>query len=270
MIAGRVKQRQEGRKMSRRILRIVSIFLCGMAMSSGCWESDAAAKDLPFRQGERMVYQARWGIVSAGQSVIEILSDETVNDVRAFHFAMTTTTNAALDLFYKVRERKDSWMDLNRMRSVLYKEKEEGNHPRDVVVTFDWAKRTVTRYEHGKAGDMISIPPGTIDPLGLFFFIRMSKIKLGDVLEFPVTDGKKYWDVRATVVRQERLTIGGKTYDTLLVMPDMKRIEDVFKKKDEQPDLMIWFSADDRQVPVKIESKVIIGTFVFELVSATF
>jgi hypothetical protein len=256
--------------MSRRILRIFSIFLCGMAMSSGCWESDAAAKDLPFRQGERMVYQARWGIVSAGQSVIEILPDETVNDVRAFHFAMTTTTNAALDLFYKVRERKDSWMDLNRMRSVLYKEKEEGNHPRDVVVTFDWAKRTVTRYEQGKAGDMISIPPGTIDPLGLFFFIRMSKIKLGDVLEFPVTDGKKYWDVRATVIRQERLTIGGKTYDTLLVMPDMKRLEDVFKKKDEQPDLMIWFSTDERQVPVKIESKVIIGTFVFELVSTTF
>jgi hypothetical protein len=270
MIAGRVKQRQEGRKMSRRILRIVSIFLCGMAMSSGCWESEATAKELPFRQGERMVYQARWGIVTAGQSVIEILPDETVNDVRAFHFAMTTTTNAALDLFYKVRERKDSWMDLNRMRSVLYKEKEEGNHPRDVVVTFDWAKRTVTRYEHGKVGDTISIPPGTIDPLGLFFFIRMNKLKVGDVLEFPVTDGKKYWDVRATVVRQEQLTIGGKTYDTLLVMPDMKRLEDVFKKKDEQPDLMIWFSTDERQVPVKIESKVIIGTFVFELVSATF
>jgi hypothetical protein len=256
--------------MPQCILRIVSIFLCGIAMSSGCWESDAAAKDLPFRQGERMVYQARWGIVSAGQSVIEILPDETVNNVRTYHFAMTTTTNAALDLFYKVRERKDSWMDLDRMRSVLYKEKEEGTHPRDVVVTYDWAKGTVTRYEYGKTGDTISIPPGTIDPLGLFFFIRMNKIKLGDVLEFPVTDGKKYWDVRATVVRQERLTIGGKTYDTLLVMPDMKRLEDVFKKKDEQPDLMIWFSTDERQVPVKIESKVIIGTFVFELVSATF
>jgi hypothetical protein len=33
---------------------------------------------------------------------------------------------------------------------------------------------------------------------------------------------------------------------------------------------MIWYSADDRQAPVKIESKVSIGTFGFELVSATF
>jgi hypothetical protein len=245
------------------------IVLCILAAFCGR-ESDALAKDLPFRQGEKMVYQARWGIVSAGQSVIEILPDETVNDVKTWHFAMTTTTNAGLDLIYKVREHKESYMDLTRMRTVLYKEKEAGNHPRDVVVTYDWAKGTVTRYENGKIGDTISVPAGTIDPLGLFFFIRMKKLKVGEVLEFPVTDGKKYWDTKATVVRKEQLTINGRTYDTFVVMPDMKRLEDVFKKKDEQPDLMVWFSADDRQVPVKIESKVIIGTFVFELVSSTF
>jgi hypothetical protein len=244
------------------------VFCVLMSFSGG--EIEALAKDLPFRQGEKMVYQARWGIVSAGQSVIEILPDETINDVKTWHFAMTTTTNAGLDLIYKVREHKESYMDLTRMRTVLYKEKEEGNHPRDVVVTYDWAKGTVTRTENGKVGDTISIPAGTIDPLGLFFFIRMKKLKVGEVLEFPVTDGKKYWDTKATVIRKEQLTINGKTYDTFVVMPDMKRLEDVFKKKDEQPDLMVWFSADVRQVPVKIESKVIIGTFVFELVSSTF
>jgi len=255
--------------MRRRLPGLVLIVLCVLAAISG-WDSDALAKDLPFRQGEKMVYQARWGFVSAGQSVIEILPDQIINDVGTWHFSMTTTTNAGMDLIYKVREHKESYMDLNRMRTVLYKEKEEGNHPRDVVVTYDWAKGTVTRTENGNVGDTISIPAGTIDPLGLFFFIRMNRLKLGDVLEFPVTDGKKHWDTKATVVRKEQLTINGKTYDTLLVMPDMKRIEDVFKKKDEQPDLMIWFSADERQVPVKIESKVIIGTFVFELVSTTF
>jgi len=254
----------------RRCLTGSAKIVCCVLVAFSCWGIDALAKDLPFRQGEKMVYQARWGIVSAGQSVIEILPDQIVNDVRTWHFSMTTTTNAGMDLIYKVRERKDSYMDLNRMRTVLYKEKEEGNHPRDVVVTYDWAKGTVTRYENGNMGDTISVPTGTIDPLGLFFFIRMNRLKVGEVLEFPVTDGKKHWDTKATVVRKEQLTINGKTYDTLLVMPDMKRLEDVFKKKDEQPDLMIWFSADDRQVPVKIESKVIIGTFVFELVSATF
>lgn len=160
------------------------IVLCVLAAFSG-WGSDALAKEPPFKQGEKMIYQARWGIISAGQSVIEILPDETVNDVRTWHFAMTTTTNGGMDLIYKVREHKESNMDLTRMRSVLYKEKEEGNHPRDVVVSYDWAKGTVTRYENGNRGDTISVPAGTIDPLGLFFFIRMKKLKVGEVLEFP-------------------------------------------------------------------------------------
>jgi hypothetical protein len=246
------------------------IFLSGAVLLCGLPVSGVAAKDLPFRQGEKMVYEARWGVVPAGHAVIEVLSDETVNDVKAWHFAMTTTTNAGLDLFYKVRERKDSFMDLSLQRTLLYKEKEEGNHPRDVIVNYDWAKGSVKRYENGNAGDTLSVPPGTIDPLGLFFYIRMNKLKPGQVLEFPVTDGKKYWNAKATVVRREPLTIGGKTRDTLLVIPDMKRLEDVFKQKDEEPDLKIWFSNDERQVPVRIESKVVIGTFVFELVSATF
>jgi hypothetical protein len=270
MIGRRVTTGQMEKKMSVTILRVIMIILCGLAAFSGYPESASAAKDLPFTQGERMVYQARWGVIPAGESVIEVLPDEIVNNVRTYHFAMTTTTNAALDLFYRVRERKDSYMDLKPMRTLLYKEREEGKHPRDVVVTYDWGNKTATRYDYGKAGNPISLIRGTIDPLGLFFFIRMNKLKMGDVLEFPVTDGKKRWDVKATVVREERLTINSKVYDTFLVIPDMQRLEDVFKKKDEQPDLKVWFSADERQIPVKIESKVIIGSFIFELVSATF
>jgi hypothetical protein len=105
--------------------------------------------------------------------------------------------------------------------------------------------------------------------LGLFFVIRMHRLKTGMVLEFTVTDGSTNYAVKATVLGMERLTIDGKAYDTFAVIPDMQRLENVFGKK-EEPDLKIWFSADEKQVPVKIESKVIIGTFVFELVSTTF
>ena len=35
------------------------IVLCVLAAFSG-WGSDALAKDPPFKQGEKMIYQARW------------------------------------------------------------------------------------------------------------------------------------------------------------------------------------------------------------------
>ncbi len=120
--------------MPRNSVRIALICL-GVGLLCILPESGAAAKGFPFRQGEKMIYQATWGIVPAGGSVIEVLPDETVNGVRAWHFAMTTTTNAGIDVFYKVRERKESFMDPTLQHTLLYKEKEEGNHPRDVVVT---------------------------------------------------------------------------------------------------------------------------------------
>jgi hypothetical protein len=49
----------------------------------------------------------------------------------------------------------------------------------------------------------------------------------------------------------------------------MDRLQGVVGKKGD-PALKIRFSADDEQVPVKIQSKVAVGNFIFELVSATY
>jgi len=38
-------------------------------------------------------------------------------------------------------------------------------------------------------------------------------------------------------------------------------------KKSENPQLRIWFSADEKKIPLKIHSKVGIVTFIFELAS---
>jgi hypothetical protein len=38
-------------------------------------------------------------------------------------------------------------------------------------------------------------------------------------------------------------------------------------KKGDVPQLKIWFTADDKRIPVKIQSKVKVGYFIFELVA---
>jgi Protein of unknown function (DUF3108) len=49
----------------------------------------------------------------------------------------------------------------------------------------------------------------------------------------------------------------------------MDRLQGVVGKKGD-PALKIWFSADDGQAPVKIQSKVAVGSFIFELMSVTY
>ena len=173
---------------------------------------------------------------------------------------MTTTTNSQVDVFYKVRERQDSYTDIPLTRTLQYRKKSTGNHPRDVVVTYDWKNRTATYASFGNAEKPVEILPGSFDPLALFFVIRTHRLNPGEVIEIPITDGKKCIAVRATVAGRETLTIDGKVYDTYLVIPDMERLQGVVSQKGD-PSLKIWFSADEEQVPVRIQSKVAGGEF---------
>jgi len=253
----------------RRLLWMITVFLCSLLVLAGGRESNAAAKTIPFRQGERMVYRAMWGYIPAGEAVIEVLPDAAVDGVTARHFAMTTTTNSQVDVFYKIRERQDSFTDIPMTRTLQYRKKSTGNHPRDVVVTYDWKNRTATYASFGNAEKPVEILPGSFDPLSLFFVIRTHRLKEGDVIEIPVTDGKKSIAVKATVAGRETLTIDGKVYDTFIVIPDMERLQGVVGKKGD-PALKIWFTADEKQAPVKFQSKLAVGSFIFELMSVTY
>ncbi|NPV03660.1 MAG: DUF3108 domain-containing protein [Syntrophaceae bacterium] len=253
--------------MMRRLFGVTTIVLCALTMLFG--EGAAATGALPFSEGERLVYRAMWGFIPAGEAVIEVLPDAAVNGSRARHFAMTTTTNSRVDLFYKIRERQDSFTDVAMTRTLQYRKKSTGDHPRDVIVTYDWKNRTATYASFGNAERPVEILPGSFDPLAIFFVIRTHRLRPGDVHEIPVTDGKKCIAVKATVAGRETVTIDGKVYDTFLVVPDMERLQGVVPRQDD-PSLKIWFTADERQLPVKIQSKVAIGSFVFELVSASF
>jgi hypothetical protein len=253
--------------MTKHLARIAAAVL--IASLALCAQAGAASKLLPFRQGERLVYRAVWGFIPAGEAVIEVLPDTSVDGARAHHFAMTTTTNSRVDLFYKIRERQDSFPDAAMTRTLQYRKKSTGDHPRDVIVTYDWKNRTATYASFGNAEKPVEILPGSFDPLAIFFVIRTHRLKPGDVIEIPVTDGKKCINLKAAVAGREAVTIDGQVYDTHLVIPDMERLQGVVPRKDD-PSLKIWFTADERQVPVKIQSRVAVGSFVFELISAKY
>lgn len=58
------------------------------------------------------------------------------------------------------------------------------------------------------------------------------------------------------------------TYDTYLIEPEIKQLDGVFEKS-KNAKIQVWVTADNRRMPVKIKSEVVVGSFVGELVSAT-
>ena len=69
------------------------------------------------------------------------------------------------------------------------------------------------------------------------------------------------------VISRQNLKVNGKIYDTFLVEPELKNVGGVFKKS-KKAKMQLWITADSKRIPVKIKSKVAVGTFFGELVSS--
>lgn len=219
----------------------------------------------PFHTGEKLTFELRWEGIPAGEAVLEVFPNKTIGTIEARHFGMRVKTNEFVDIFYKVREQLDAYTDTHLHHSVLYTEKHiAGNTKKDLIVSFDWKRHIAQYINFGKKRKPIIIRPGTFDPLAVFYFSRRADLYPGAVIRRPITDGKKCVFGLARVIKKEQVTVPVGAFDTYLIEPELKDVGGVFKKS-KNAKIQLWVTADSRRMPVKIKSRVIVGSFVGEL-----
>ena len=246
----------------------IIILICLLLLSSSVL-TPAAEKQMPFQPGEKLVFVLKWVNIPAGKATLKVEPFTDINGIRARHFVMTAKTNKFVDFFYKVRDRIDAYADMKMDHSVLFKKKQkEGSYKKHSIVDFDWKKNQAKYSHNGKKRKPIDLKPGSFDPLSAFYFIRMMDLKGKKTIKRPVTDGKKNVVGVINVISRQDLKINGKIYDTFLVEPELKDVGGVFKKS-KKAKIQLWITADSNRIPVKIKSKVAVGTFSGELVSST-
>lgn len=229
----------------------------------------AQDNEFPFKPGEKLTFALRWMFIPAGEAVLEVLPMETIKGTKAHHFLLTVRSNTFVDQFYKVRDKVDAYTDMGMNHSILYKKKQlEGTTRRDIVVQFNWGKNEAIYTNFDEKRDPIEIPPGTFDPLSAFYYARLFNLKTDLIIERSVTDGKKSVIGKATIIKRETIKLKIGTFETYLMEPEVEHIGGVFERS-KGAKIQLWVTADQRQIPVKISSEVIVGSFVGELISAT-
>ena len=250
-------------------LYIKILIIAAITIFSSSYCLKAGEKDFPFHPGEKLTFVLKWTIIPAGESVLEVLPMETLDGVKAYHFLLTAKSNSFIDTFYKVRDRIDAYTNTEMTHSMLYKKKQrEGSSHRDIIVNFDWQNNKAQYTNFKEKQPPIDIIPGSFDPLSAFYFVRLFDFKEKSTIERPVTDGKECIIGKLSIIKRETIKLKNKTYDTYLIEPELKHIGGVFEKS-KNAKIQLWVTADKRRMPVKIKSKVVVGSFVGELVSAT-
>lgn len=222
---------------------------------------------LPFSAGERLTYTIKWGIIRAGTAVLEVHPMMKINGEEVHHFSLSITTTSFVDNFYKVRDRIDGFARADLEGSVLYMvKKDAGKNLRDVTVSYDAAAGLAKYSNFGEAKEPVEIAAGTLDPLSVIFSIRTRALEEASEIRLPISDGRRASTGVARVGKTERVRVPAGKYDAILLEPDMGDVGGVFEKSGDSP-MQIWFSTDERRVPVRISSRVAVGSFRADLVS---
>ena len=248
--------------MKARFLLFLLLFLAYV----DCFSNEESSSKLPFPEGEQLDYTVGWNFIKVGRAVMLRNPNTTHEETPCLHFTFTVNTFGIADKIFRVRDRIDSYTDIALKNTLYYKQRQrEGKTDRDIVVRFDRKNNLAHDTNHGKPNEKPhNIRPGLLDPLSMMYALRAEKPTVGKSVKLPATDGKKIIDVEVAVLKKESIKVPAGKFEALMLAPATKDLRGVFEKtKDSKID--IWVSADGRYVPLRLKSKVIVGSFIGEL-----
>ena len=243
-------KRGRGFKGSRvQTLLFILIILIGILINLQNAES--------FNIPEKFEYELTWTGVKAGTATLEIT--RTGNDIKIVSTAQSANW---VSVFYTVDDRVETL--LTKKSSLMFVGEpvnyrlriREGRHRRDKEVIFNSGNK-VTYIDHiNNEKQNFDVPSLIFDPLSSFYYLRTLKLVVGEPVYVTMFDSKKVWNVEVQVLRKEKVTLPTGTVDTILIKPLMKS-EGIFYKKG---DIYIWLTDDEKRIPVKLQTKVAIGS----------
>ncbi len=246
----------------------------------------AAAADpppVPFPVGERLTYSITWFGIAAGTATLEVRDLASVNGRPAYRIMTRARSTPFISTFYKVDDWTESLWDAQSFSSIRFtKHLREGRYRHDSEISFDLeAAEAVFRYIDHKAvsseadgledgarkgglrTEKYPAPPGVQDELSQLYLFRTRPLQLGRSETVQTFASKKTWEVEVQVLKKERVKTPAGKFDTILVKPLLK-FEGIFQRKGE---MLIWLTDDAARIPVKMTSKVVIGSFVTTLLT---
>ena len=216
--------------------------------------SGSPAVDAIYTRGETLDYDLVWLKMTGGRARMTISPQPA--DASNYRITSLAKSSSTFSHIYHVRDEIESVIVRASFSTIRYhKSLLEGSHHKDDTTTF--ANGIATR-----KGKTYTVPTPVFDPLSLMYYMRTQDLAPGRVMRYTVFADKKLYDVVARVTKRERIDSPAGRFDTIVVEPDMNAGG---LYRDEESKLTIWYSDDERHIPVRIRSDVKIGAITMTL-----
>jgi hypothetical protein len=214
-----------------------------------------------FSDGQTYVYNAEWRLWSAGNTTLRIEPEGEMQKVSA-----TAESTGVVALLFSVHDRFESRFDPRTFCSQgIFKHTEEGFHKKETNIRFDYGQRKAILDERNLKDNTIKhatqdTPACVMDVISGIYYIGSLPLQIGSSYTFPLNDGGKTIDVRATVEGREQIKTDAGTFNTLRV-----RADDASGAMKSRGSAWIWYTEGSQRIPVQMRARAFWGTLNFKL-----
>jgi len=218
-----------------------------------------------FKEGEILTYRLHYGLLNAGNIVLEVKPEiMDIGNRKVYHIVGTGYTTGSADWFYKVRDRYETYMDKDAMLPWLFVRRvDEGGFKFSQDYSFNHYQKTVDVGNNEK----FDIPAGIQDMVSAFYSARnmdLSNAKEGDLFSITCFVDKEVWPLKIKFIGRETIETDIGNFRCLKFRPVVQKGR-VFKNED---DLNVWISDDKNHLPMRVKANIIIGSIKMDITGA--
>lgn len=214
---------------------------------------------IPFHDGEQLVYQASWIGIPAAQARIEF--HKPLAEPSRWVGEIWIQTNPFADLFYKMRDyMRESIADSTLHTSGVYLVQHENSRLNyyDVSINRPAQMVTVTRKNRKGTQRREFIASDPWGPISGAMMALTQNLAPGKTYAFDVFAGSQRYVFAFEVEDREKIHLSLGDFDAWRIVPDVWYLSDG-RLRSQAHGTVLWISADERRLPLRIESQAFIG-----------
>lgn len=222
-------------------------------------------KESVFQAGEVLKYKLKYGFITAAEGTLKVQESDLKFDGKpTFKLMVDGQTSGTFDVFYKIRDHYDSFIDRDNLKPYFYQENiREGSYRRQDKARFYQDNKKVVATE----GTFKTPNTQTFDLVSAYYFARsldISRMKIGDFVKLNYFLGDEISQLDVQFVGREVVKTKIGKIKCLKFSPSIKPGR-IFRKNSK---LYLWVTDDGNRVPVRAQVDIIVGSVTMEIKSA--
>ena len=239
---------------------VLIVFINGIILSQKI-TNFRKLENYSFTVGEKLTFDVKYGFVTAGVAVMEIPKMKRIAGRDVYQITFKVNSIPSFDPFYKVRDRYETYLDKEGLFPWRFEQHiREGGYSRDFSAFFD-QRRGIAKTSEGS----YEIPIYVNDIVSAFYYARslnFSNLQEGEVFELHNFYKDRVYPLQIVYHGKETIDVEAGTFRCIMVEPVIVE-GGLFKT---EGNIVIWLSDDQLRIPVKVKTKIIVGSIDAELI----